>query len=171
MRVYLVGFMGCGKTSVGRALAARRDVPFVDLDEAFESIAGKTIRETFETRGEAYFREREAELLRGTAQLPDAVIALGGGTVSFAENAAFVKRHGASLFLDAPFPVIAERLAGKSADRPMFRSLEEAARLYEARLASYKMADWTVPVSGGDSVMAVVDRAESVLAQASGEAL
>ena len=75
-RVYLVGFMGSGKTTSGRLLAGRWGVPFVDLDLAFESMSGKTIRETFETHGEAYFRERETELLRGTATLADAVVAL-----------------------------------------------------------------------------------------------
>ena len=102
-RIYLVGFMGSGKTTSGRLLAIRWGVPFVDLDLAFESMSGKTIRETFETHGEAYFREREAELLRGTATLADAVVALGGGTFTFPENVRFVKEHGISVFLDPPF--------------------------------------------------------------------
>ena len=93
-RVYLVGFMGSGKTTSGRILADRWSVPFVDLDLAFESMSGRTIRETFETHGEAYFRERESELLRGTATLAQAVVALGGGTFTFPENVRFVKEHG-----------------------------------------------------------------------------
>lgn len=163
-RVYLVGFMGCGKTTAGRALAERLGAPFLDLDLAFESMTGATIRETFETRGEAWFREREAELLRGTADLPAAVVALGGGTFVSPENRAFVKRSGVSLFLDLPFPAIAARLAGKAADRPLFRSEEEAARLYEARLPSYKMADRIVALTAADDVQAVVRRLEQALA-------
>jgi shikimate kinase len=162
-RVYLTGFMGSGKTTVGRRLAERRGVPFVDLDAAFESMAGRTIRETFETRGEPWFREREAELLRGTASLPRVVVALGGGTFVFPENAAFVKGQGVTVFLDVPFAVIAARLAQKMADRPLFSSLEEARALYESRRPFYKMADWTIEVSGQEALEEVVDRLDEVL--------
>jgi shikimate kinase len=162
-RVYLVGFMGSGKTTVGRRLASRREVPFVDLDTAFESMAGRTIRETFETHGEAWFREREALLLNGTADLPDAVVALGGGTFVFPANQAFVKASGVSVFLDVPFDVIAARLGGKTVDRPLFSSLEEARALYESRRPFYKMADWTIPVSASEAVDEVVDRLDEVL--------
>lgn len=165
-RVYLVGFMGSGKTSAGRLLAERAGVPFVDLDVAFESLTGKTIRETFETRGEPWFREREAELLRGTEALPQAVVALGGGTFVTGESAAWISRHGGpSIFLDVPFETIAARLGAKSVDRPLFRSLEEAQRLYEARRPSYRLATGTVSLSGGESVAEVVER---ILATLSG---
>ena len=146
-RIYLVGFMGSGKTTAGRILAGRFGVPFVDLDLAFEAMAGQTIRETFETRGEPWFREREAELLRGTASLGAAVVALGGGTFTFPGNREFVKVHGLSIFLDAPFELIAERLAGKTADRPLFPSEERARELWESRLPSYRMADRTLDVT------------------------
>ena len=144
--MYLVGFMGSGKTTTGRILADRWGVPFVDLDLAFESMSGRTIRETFETHGEAYFRERESELLRGTGMLARAVVALGGGTFTFPENVRFVKEHGVSVFLDPPFDVLAARLAGKAADRPRFGSLESARKLWEARRSFYKMADRTLDV-------------------------
>ena len=157
-RFYLVGFMGAGKSTVGRALAARLDVPFVDLDEAFEVLAGLTIRRAFEERGEAWFREREAELLRGTEALPDAVVALGGGTFTFPENRAVVQRAGRSLFLDVPFNVIASRLGEKAVDRPLFRSVEDARALYDARLASYRLCDWILPLLGDERVDAVVER-------------
>ncbi|MEO8053712.1 MAG: shikimate kinase [Acidobacteriota bacterium] len=146
-RIYLVGFMGSGKTTAGRLLAGLLGLPFVDLDLAFEAMAGQTIRETFETRGEPWFREREAELLRGTASIGAAVVALGGGTFTFPENREFVRAHGLSIFLDVPFPLIAERLAGKTADRPLFSSGERARELWEARLPSYRMASWTLDVT------------------------
>lgn len=162
-RIYLVGFMGSGKTSVGSALAERLVCPMVDLDLAVESMTGETIRETFERRGEPWFREREAMLLRGTAALSRAVVAVGGGTFVFPDNAVFIKSHGISIFLDVPFEVIAARLEDKAANRPLFRSFEEARSLYEARLPSYKMADWTISVSGSDDILAVVGMIERVL--------
>ncbi len=164
-RVYLVGFMGSGKSTVGRRLADRLGVPFVDLDEAFEAMAGETIRATFETRGEAWFRAREAELLRGTADLPGAVVALGGGTFIFPENAAFVRRHGVSVFLDVPFEMLLLRLEGKAADRPLFRSGDEARQLYEARRPFYRMADWTVLVGGETTVDELVEQIAAMLGE------
>jgi shikimate kinase len=169
-RVYLVGFMGSGKTTVGRRLAERLGVPFVDLDAAYEAMAGETVRSTFETRGEAFFRERETELLKGTGAFPAAVVALGGGTIAFPENLAFVKRHGVSVFLDVPFDVLAERLAGKSADRPLFRTPAEARLLLEARLPFYRMADWAVSVNGEMTVDEVAARVEAVLRPSAEEA-
>jgi len=162
-RLYLVGFMGSGKTTVGWRLAERRGMPFVDLDTAFEAMAGRTIRATFETHGEPWFREREAELLHGTEDLPEAVVALGGGTFMVPANRAFVKSRGASAFLDVPFDVIAARLGGKTADRPLFSSLEEAHALYETRRPFYKMSDWTIPVSASQTVDDVVARLDAVL--------
>ncbi len=158
--------MGSGKSTVGRRLAARLGAPFVDLDEAFEAMAGETIRRTFETRGEAWFRAREAELLRGTADLPAAVVALGGGTFVFPENAAFVRRHGIPVFLDVPFEDLAGRLEGKTADRPLFRSLEEAHQLFEARRPFYRMADLTIPVTRETTVDDIVDQIVSALGEA-----
>ena len=162
-RLYLVGFMGAGKSTVGRALGARLGVPFIDLDEAFEALAGLTIRRAFEERGEPWFREREAELLRGTEGLPEAVVALGGGTFTFADNRAVVRRAGRSLFLDVPFEAIAARLSGKAADRPLFRTLEEARALYDERRASYTLSDAVLSLSGDEGVEAVVERILGVL--------
>jgi shikimate kinase len=157
-RVYLVGFMGAGKSTIGRALGARLNVPFVDLDEAFEALSGLTIRCAFEERGEAWFREREAELLQGTEALPAAVVALGGGTFTFPENRAVVQRLGRSVFLDLPFEAVAARLGAKAADRPLFRSLDEARALYDARLASYRLSDRILPLLGDEGVDTVAER-------------
>ena len=86
------------------------------------------------------------------------MVALGGGTFTFPENRAVVQRSGRSLFLDVPFEVIAARLGAKAADRPLFRSLEEARALYDARLASYRLSDRILPLQGDEGVDAVVER-------------
>ncbi len=149
--VFLVGFMGAGKTTIGRLLAIRLDVPFVDLDQALEAMAGCTVREAFATHGEPWFREREAELLRGTGALPAAVVALGGGTFTFEANRDWIARHGVSVFLDVPFEAVAARLGEKAADRPLFGSPEQARALYEARRPWYTMAQRIVNLSGAET--------------------
>ena len=156
-RVYLVGFMGAGKTTVGRLLAASRGAVFLDLDQALEAMAGCTVREAFETHGEPWFREREAELLRGTAALPAAVVALGGGTFTFEANREWISRHGVSVFLDVPFEAVEARLAGKAVDRPLFVSPEQARALYEVRRPWYTMADRVVPLSGSETPEVVAE--------------
>jgi shikimate kinase len=155
--------MGAGKTTVGRVLAAQLGCPFVDLDRAIEERARMSIKKIFETREEAWFRDREAEMLAGTAVLPGVVVSLGGGTFTFERNRDFISRHGVSIFLDVPFDVITERIAEKAAARPLFRSVEEARSLFEARLPCYKMANWVVDVARNESVTAVVARITDLL--------
>ena len=82
MRIYLTGFMGSGKSTVGRLLAARLGFPFLDLDEDIERRAGMRVREIFELHGEPVFRRMEREALEATAALPDVVVATGGGRSS-----------------------------------------------------------------------------------------
>src|SRR5256885_45715 len=79
MKIYVVGFMGAGKTTVGRELAARLDVPFFDLDDLVEAAEKSSIKDIFAQHGEAYFRKRERDLLRSTKYLDSAVVATGGG--------------------------------------------------------------------------------------------
>ncbi|HEY2738306.1 MAG TPA: shikimate kinase, partial [Thermoanaerobaculia bacterium] len=79
MRIYLTGFMGSGKSTVGRLLAERLGMPFIDLDAEIEQRAGITVREIFERHGEPVFRRLEQEALRATEEMPDAVVATGGG--------------------------------------------------------------------------------------------
>src|SRR5262249_6570248 len=117
-RIYLVGFMGSGKTAIGRRVAERLQVPFVDLDWEIERTSGLTVRALFEAGGEAAFREREAVFLAGTADLPPAVIATGGGAYVREGNRELIRRLGAAIFLDVPFEEIARRMAGKK-DRPL----------------------------------------------------
>ena len=155
-RVYLVGFMGSGKTTIGRRMAERLRVPFVDLDAEIERASGLTIRAIFETSGEAAFREKEAVFLAGTESLPAAVIATGGGSFVQAGNREMFQRLGTVVFLDVPFETILPRLTGKG-DRPLFESREQAHRLFAAREPFYRMGSITVPLSG-QSIDEATDR-------------
>jgi shikimate kinase len=155
-RVYLVGFMGSGKTTIGRRMAERLRVPFVDLDAEIERASGLTIRAIFETSGEAAFREKEAIFLAGTESLPAAVIATGGGSFVQAGNREMFQRLGTVVFLDVPFETIVPRLTGKG-DRPLFESREQAHRLFAAREPFYRMGSITVRLSG-QSIDEATDR-------------
>jgi shikimate kinase len=151
MRIYLTGFMGSGKTTVGRRLAAALGVPFVDLDQEIELRAGQTVRLIFERLGEPAFRQMEAEALRGTLALPDVVVATGGGTMAFEGNARLIRSNGLSVWLNPPFATIASRIGGLGkADRPLFKDEVQALALYRERLPAYRRADLTVDVAPGE---------------------
>jgi shikimate kinase len=148
MRIYLTGFMGCGKTTIGRRLARKLDVEFVDLDEEVERRAGMTVRQIFEAQGEPAFRQMEAEALRGTLALPDVVVAMGGGTMAFEANAALVGANGLSIWINPAFATIASRIGGRGkSDRPLFKDDAQALALYRERLPAYRRADLTVDVA------------------------
>lgn len=137
-RIYLVGFMGSGKTAVGQRIARRLGRPFVDLDAEIERTSGRTIRALFEADGEAAFREREAVFLEATSALPDAVVATGGGCFVREGNRRAISRLGSAVFLDVPLPRLLARLSGKT-DRPLLDSVEQAARLHAEREPFYRM--------------------------------
>jgi thiamine-phosphate diphosphorylase len=150
-RIFLVGFMGSGKTSVGRRVAQRLEVPFVDLDEEIERASGLTVRALFETKGEAAFRSHEAALLQASAALPAAVVATGGGAFTFEENRRVIRGLGPSIFLDLPFAALRGRLGGKT-DRPLFSSAAAAAALWSQRQPAYLEADVRVALTGRESL-------------------
>jgi shikimate kinase len=148
MRIYLTGFMGCGKTTVGPLLARRLGAPFVDLDREIEQRAGMTVREIFARQGEPAFRQMEAEALRGILAMPDVVVAVGGGTLTFEANARLVAANGLSVWLNLPFATIASRIGGLGkADRPLFTDGAQAHALYRERLPVYRRADLTVDIA------------------------
>jgi thiamine-phosphate diphosphorylase len=157
-RVYLVGFMGCGKTSVGLRVAERLGVPFVDLDAEIERTSGRTVRALFESEGEAAFREREATFLEATASLPQAVVATGGGCYVRDDNRRCISSMGTAIFLDVPLPILLERLESKT-DRPLFRGPEQAASLWAEREPFYRMGS----VSLGLHAEPVEEAADRVL--------
>jgi thiamine-phosphate diphosphorylase len=161
-RIYLVGFMGSGKTVVGQRVARRLGVPFVDLDAEIERTAGRTVRALFESSGEAAFRERESAFLEGTAALADVVVSGGGGSFVPERNRRTIARLGTAVFLDVPFDVISERLAGKT-DRPLFASRDQAARLFAERELFYRMAPIRAALTGRESIEESADKVLSAV--------
>lgn len=164
MHVFLTGFMGVGKSTIGRCLAAALELPFVDLDQRIEDHTGESIAGIFEQRGEAAFRRIEAEALNRVVHGPPAVIATGGGTVTVEQNRVLMESHGVSVWIDLPFPSIARRVVdGERAERPLFDSPGQAEALYEARLPAYRACNHRITVGAEDSPDEIAARIERLL--------
>jgi shikimate kinase len=164
--VFLVGFMGAGKSSAGRALARQLDWPFEDLDERIQTREQRSIEQIFRESGEPEFRRAEQDALRELlAELGSSprVVALGGGAFVRAENAALLKQAGVPVvFLDAPVEELFRRCQQEhQVERPLRRDAEQFRRLYEARRPHYLAAALRVETSGKaiDTVAAEVARA------------
>jgi shikimate kinase len=146
--VFLVGFMGAGKTSVGEALAAILGWKFEDLDDRIAATEGRPIAQIFAERGEAGFREAERTALKSALQNgPPAgiVIALGGGAFVSEENSARLAEPGfVTIFLDAPVDELFRRCDQQDVARPMRQSFEDFCRLHAERQSAYRKASLRV---------------------------
>ena len=158
MKIYLIGFMGAGKTTVGRELAGRIGAPFFDLDELIESAEKSSIKDIFAQHGEPYFRKRERDILRSTRHLEHAVIATGGCTFTFDENIQFIQSEGLSVYLSVTYALLRNRIGDKAGDRPLFRDDVAAHELYANRVRFYRMADLTLEVREEETPAEVVER-------------
>lgn len=166
MRILLTGFMGAGKTSVGRRLAANLGWPFIDLDEEIEKIAGESVREIFEHVGEGRFREVEARVLAESMRPDPVVVATGGGTLTFPRNLAAARSAGLVVWLNPEFATLTRRVGGRGKeDRPLFRDEATVLALYRERLPAYALADLKVDVAPGESVEEVAARIELLVAE------
>ena len=148
--VVLVGFMGSGKSSVGRELARRFRAQFVDVDERIESAAGCRIRDLFGREGEPAFRAREKAALREALSVKGCVVATGGGAFADEENRVLLRSYAPVVYLEAAVETLLERLAG-DLGRPLLRGgdREEVVReLLSRREPGYRTADVTVRTDG-----------------------
>lgn len=146
MKIFLVGLLGSGKTTLGKLLAADLQIPFIDLDWEIEGRENKSVREIFEQQGEAHFRKVESELLREwVGSQRDFVMGTGGGAPCFFNGMDIINESGLSIFLDVPVEVLNSRLAAAT-DRPLLDSTGKAERIEKleslraARLPVYNKA-------------------------------
>lgn len=155
-KIYLVGFMGAGKTTVAAALARRLDWRAEDIDARIERRERRDIPTIFRQQGEAYFRGLEREEL--AALVPDrgVIVATGGGTMADPLNREIMLRDGAVIWLDAPLATVLARVP-TDGRRPLASDRAEMERLYTHRLAAYSQAHVRVDVARG-SVEDLVDR-------------
>ena len=148
--IFLIGFMGCGKTTVGRVLAERLGWSFVDLDQRIADAEQRTIPEIFAGGGELTFRAAERRALEDVVSERAAVVATGGGLFSNPENRRLIVEGGGwSVFLDVAWSLLEARLGSQDSSRPMWGSSRAAQALFEERLGDYRMADVVVAVGDG----------------------
>ncbi|MBZ5530584.1 MAG: shikimate kinase [Acidobacteriia bacterium] len=167
-RVVLIGFMGAGKTSVGRALAARLEWNFCDLDNIIETREQQTVAAIFADRGEAGFRKAESaalrELLQDSDMPGDLVLALGGGAFVQPANRAALERSGAAtVLLEAPLEELRRRCQEGGNVRPLARDAATFSRLFAERRSAYQLAQHRVDTMG-KSVEQVAEEIERLLA-------
>ncbi len=126
MKIFLIGFMGCGKTHWGRELSKKLSIPFFDLDEKISEHEGLSIREIFENKGEEYFRMLEKELLFLLAESHDTfVMATGGGTPCFFNTIDYLKKQGTVVWINCSVECLLERLKEEKEKRPVISNIPE----------------------------------------------
>lgn len=121
IRIFLTGYMGAGKTTLGKAFARELNIPFIDLDWYIEERFHKSIRELFIERGEASFRELERTMLHEVAEFENVIISTGGGTPCFFDNMEYMNDNGQTVFLDVHPDVLFRRLRVATQQRPILQ--------------------------------------------------
>ncbi|MHB1922905.1 MAG: shikimate kinase [Chitinophagaceae bacterium] len=150
MKIFLLGFMGAGKSHWGKLLAAELHLPFLDLDEEIVKFCGKSVADIFEENGETYFRETEREFLIKISEGPGFILSCGGGTPCFFDNMEFMKRTGTTVWLNPSTEVMVGRIQKKMFKRPLIAHLSKlelldfVERKLLERVPFYQQADIVV---------------------------
>lgn len=135
-RIFLIGFMGSGKTTLGRELSDLLKMEFIDLDEVIERKEGTTISELFQSKGEEYFRDKESFYLKSLDQANNTVISTGGGTPCFYDNMQWMNDHGITVYLNFSAEILFRRLKPEAEHRPLLKGKadEELAAFIKSKL-------------------------------------
>lgn len=163
--VVMVGMMGAGKTAVGRALALKLGVPFLDSDHEIETAANLTVPEIFQRDGEPFFRKRETEVIARLMEEKPGILSTGGGAFLAEINRSNISSKGVSIWLNADLDLLWNRVRHKTT-RPLLRTSnprETLAELFDARVPIYKLADLSVPCSPNLSIENMANRVIEVL--------
>ena len=148
VRIFLTGYMGAGKTTLGKAFARHMDIPFIDLDWYIEERFHKTVGELFIERGETGFRELERNMLHEVAEFENVVISTGGGAPCFYDNMDFMNRNGKTVFLNVHPDVLFRRLRVAKQQRPILQGKQDdelkefIIRALEKRTPFYSQAQY-----------------------------
>lgn len=164
--VVMVGMMGAGKTAVGRAVAAKLDVPFLDSDAEIEAAANLSVPEIFTRDGEVFFRKRETEVIARLLDTAQGILSTGGGAFLAQANRDVISKRGVSVWLDAELDLLWNRVRHKDT-RPLLRTRDPKATLaalYAERVPLYAQSDIAVPCDPSLSIDAMADRVVLALA-------
>ena len=150
MKIYLIGYMGSGKSAIGSILAGQMKLDFIDFDKHIENETGKTITEIFDAFGEDKFRELEHEYLKKLLTKENVVISLGGGTPCFYNNMELINMSGISVYIEMDVDSLVKRLSNARNKRPLIRDLNETELKYfietnlEKRKTMYQQAHFSI---------------------------
>ena len=157
MKIFLIGFMGSGKTHWGKLWSVKSGMQFFDLDEIIEQQEKRSVAEIFEQRGETYFRQAETATLKTFSKRANCIIACGGGTPCFNNNMQWMNENGTTVYLSATANDIFKRVITEQDKRPLIKnfSKDELIRFIETKLKErdffYSQAKITLAVTGIDS--------------------
>lgn len=172
VRVFLMGFMGAGKTTLGKALAKDLGVSFIDLDQYIESRFMKSVTQIFASRGEQGFREIESRLLREVGEFDDVIVSCGGSTPLIGDNMEYMLQHGQTVYLKCNNDTLLRRLKAARSQRPLIASKndQELALFIESETArrepGYLKAEYICPgdrLESRDQIYETVDYIEQLL--------